>query len=165
MHYGQPKWHCFTAESLDNMARNEASISHLDRLIAYDDANGSNQSDKEIFKIGDLAKEFDVTLRTLRFYEDRGLITPKRSGSTRLYSRTDRARMKLILLAKRIGFSLIEIHELMEIYDLDESNEWHLKLIIDKFKAQVTVLSEQKIELEKSIIELDETIGSLEEMI
>lgn len=147
------------------MAGREPTVSHLDRLIGRNGANNSSDSEKEIFKIGDLAKEFSVTLRTLRFYEDRGLITPKRSGSTRLYSTNDRSRLKLILLAKRVGFSLIEIHELMEIYDLGDQNNWHLQLVLDKFKGQMSVLSNQKVELDKSMTELGEIIVSLEEML
>lgn len=150
------------------MAGKEPIISYLDRLITRDDDNSLNNSDgseKDIFKIGDLAKEFGVTLRTLRFYEDRGLITPERSGSTRLYSRNDRGRLKLVLLAKRVGFSLVEIHELMEIYDLGDQNDWHLQLVLDKFKSQMEVLESQKIELDNSIEELGETIASLQDML
>ena len=61
------------------------------------------------FTIGQLAREFQVTLRTLRFYEDRGLVSPRRDGTTRIYSRRDRARLKLVLMGKKVGFSLTEI--------------------------------------------------------
>jgi len=147
------------------MAGREPTISHLDRLIARDGTDHNYESENEVFKIGDLAKEFGVTLRTLRFYEDRGLMTPERMGSTRLYSLKDRSRLKLILLAKRVGFSLIEIHELMEIYDLGDQNNWHLQLVLDKFKGQMQVLSDQKIELDKSIEELGDIVTSLEGML
>ena len=70
------------------------------------------------FTIGDLAREFGVTLRTLRFYEDKDLIRPRRQGLNRLYGRRDRARLKLILLGKKVGFSLAEIKEMLELYDL-----------------------------------------------
>lgn len=164
MNYGRHRGTVFRAESL-RMAGREPTVSHLDRLIAQDGINDSEDSEKDIFKIGDLAKEFNVTLRTLRFYEDRGLITPKRSGSTRLYSVNDRSRLRLILLAKRVGFSLIEIHELMEIYDLGDQNNWHLQLVLDKFRGQMDVLVYQEDELKKSMNELSEIITSLEEML
>lgn len=147
------------------MAGREPTISHLDRLIARDGTDHIVDSEDDVFKIGDLAKEFNVTLRTLRFYEDRGLMTPDRVGSTRLYSLNDRNRLRLILLAKRVGFSLIEIHELMEIYDLGDQNNWHLQLVLDKFRGQMSVLSDQKIELDKSMEELGEIVTSLEGML
>lgn len=147
------------------MAGREPTISHLDRLITCNGADRTNDSENKVFKIGDLAKEFSVTLRTLRFYEDRGLLTPERMGSTRLYSLQDRSRLKLILLAKRVGFSLIEIHELMEIYDLGDQNNWHLQLVLDKFRDQMTILQEQKTELDKSMEELTDIVTSLEGML
>ena len=71
----------------------------------------------ENYKISDLAKEFDITTRSIRFYEDEGLIQPDRKGSMRIYNRRDRTRLKLILRGKRLGFSLAEIRELFELYD------------------------------------------------
>ncbi|GGY06069.1 MerR family transcriptional regulator [Paludibacterium paludis] len=82
------------------------------------------------FSISDLAREFDVTLRTLRFYEEQGLIEPARQGRQRLFSRRDRARLKLILRGKRIGLSLQEIREILDLYELarDEASQ-SLKLL------------------------------------
>ena len=68
------------------------------------------------YSIRQLSKEFDVTARALRFYEDKGLISPERKGQTRLYSPRDRARLQLILRGKRLGFSLVEIHEILDLY-------------------------------------------------
>ena len=116
---------------------------------------------KEIYRIGDLAREFDVSLRTLRFYEDRGLISPKRSGSTRLYSNEDRVRLKIIILAKNVGFSLIDIESLLKVYD-DGSNGEDVKYIVSKFKEQFTRLKSQKEELENSIVELSNAINFIE---
>ena len=70
-----------------------------------------------VYRIGELSKEFDVTLRTLRFYEDKGLLSPRRIGNTRLYSRADRTRLKLILLGKRVGMSLLDVKEILDLYD------------------------------------------------
>ena len=145
------------------MSNLEFGASQLDQLIAHDDEDPGN--DQSIYRIGDLAREFNVTLRTLRFYEDRGLIQPKRAGSTRLYSSHDRSRLKLILLAKRVGFTLVEIHEIMDIYDQGATSDKHLKIVLDKFRSQMVVLSNQKDELENSIVELQETITSLENML
>ena len=116
---------------------------------------------KEIYRIGDLAREFDVSLRTLRFYEDRGLISPQRSGSTRLYSNEDRKRLKIIILAKNVGFSLIDIEALLNIYD-DQDNDQDVSSITDKFKEQLSRLESQKDELQRSMDELGNAINFIE---
>ncbi|MEM7289198.1 MAG: MerR family transcriptional regulator [Pseudomonadota bacterium] len=115
---------------------------------------------KEVYRIGDLAREFDVSLRTLRFYEDRGLITPVRSGSTRLYSRDDRKRLKIILLAKNVGFSLIDIQEILKIYD-GEGTQDDIGIIHMKFAKQLDALKIRKFELDRSIEDLVAAIETL----
>lgn len=127
-----------------------------------DDAH--EMPDQEVFRIGDLAKEFGVTLRALRFYEDRGLLEPKRSGSTRLYSLEDRQRLKLILLSKRVGFSLVEIQEILSVHDSENVTKDSLEKILNKFKGQVSVLNEQKQETDRALLELSDTISYLEDM-
>ncbi len=124
-------------------------------------ANTLNVSDekKQVYRIGHLANEFGVSLRTLRFYEDRGLISPKRSGSTRLYSSEDRSRLQVILLAKRVGFSLVDIQELLEIYDGDEGD---LSAINSKFDDQLKLLKAQKEEIEVSIDNLTESLSLID---
>ena len=117
---------------------------------------------KEVYRIGDLAREFDVSLRTLRFYEDRGLISPKRSGSTRLYSNEDRKRLKIILLTKNVGFSLVDIEHLLKIYD-NESDGEDVGTLVSKFKEQYDRLNDQKDELAHSINALSKAITFLEE--
>jgi len=109
------------------------------------------QPDKHIFKIGDLAREFGVTLRTLRFYEDRGLLNPERRGTTRLYSRRDRARLRLILLAKTLGFSLTEAKQLIEIYHESNGKRRQMEVALQRFEEQQDVLLEQKQEIDRSI--------------
>ncbi|ELR65669.1 Putative transcriptional regulator LiuR [Photobacterium marinum] len=91
----------------------------------------------ETFKISELSKEFDVTTRSIRFYEDVGLLHPSRSGNIRIYQHRDKVRLKLILRGKRLGFSLAEIKELFELYDTDQSQtQLHEMLrIIDKKQA------------------------------
>jgi DNA-binding transcriptional MerR regulator len=116
------------------------------------------------YRIGDLAREFGVTLRTLRFYEDRGLINPQREGSTRLYFESDRARLKLILLAKQVGFSLVEIQGIMSIYDNGSRFDDPLKLVVDKFERQMDVLIDERQEIDAAIAKLATTIDKLNEI-
>ncbi|AIW16531.1 MerR family DNA-binding transcriptional regulator [Vibrio tubiashii] len=91
----------------------------------------------EKYKISDLAKEFDITTRSIRFYEDEGLIQPERKGSMRVYNRRDRTRLKLILRGKRLGFSLAEIRELFELYDTHQGDTQLTEMlkIIDEKEA------------------------------
>lgn len=118
--------------------------------------------EKKVYRIGDLAREFDVTLRTLRFYEDRKLLVPARAGSTRLYSPEDRQRLKIILLAKRVGFSLAEIEEILEVNDQEQISHESLVKLLTKFRGQTSVLKEQQAEISKALGELSETIEYLE---
>ncbi|WP_070966899.1 MerR family transcriptional regulator [Vibrio sonorensis] len=109
----------------------------------------------ETFKISDLAKEFDVTTRSIRFYEDMGLIHPKRKGITRIYERRDKIRLKLILRGKRLGFSLAEIKELFELYDTNRGDVQLNKMlaIIDDKQAH---LQRQLDDIEAVMQELDD---------
>ncbi|WP_345772826.1 MerR family DNA-binding transcriptional regulator [Vibrio sp. Isolate23] len=83
----------------------------------------------ETYKISELAKEFDITTRSIRFYEDMGLIQPERKGSMRVYQRRDRVRLKLILRGKRLGFSLAEIRDLLELYDTNQIDTQLIKML------------------------------------
>ena len=110
-----------------------------------------------MFSIGDLAREFDVTLRTLRFYEDKGLVNPKREGLARLYSRRDRARLKLVLMGKRVGFSLTEIKGMLDLYDLRDGQVAQLEVALGRFNEQIAVLERQKKDIEQALSELKRT--------
>jgi len=110
-------------------------------------------------RIGEMAKTFGVTLRTLRFYEDKGLLDPKREGSTRLYSRRDRARLKLILLGRKVGFSLREVKQMMDLYDPTGANTKQLKLALDKSEKQLARLHKQRAVLDEAIADLGDTIA------
>jgi DNA-binding transcriptional MerR regulator len=127
----------------------------------------NNYGKQEMYTIGDLSREFGVTLRTLRFYEDKGLLNPKRQGMTRLYNRRDRARLKLVLMGKKVGFSLVEIKEMLDLYDLKDGQETQLKVALEKFQSQIDVLKQQKLDIEQAIDELTHTMdvvsGMLEE--
>ncbi len=124
---------------------------------------GDENRDQQIFRIGDLSKEFGVTLRTLRFYEDRGLLLPERRGTTRLYSRRDRKRLRLILLAKTLGFSLTEAKQLIELYDQPNGRTIQLQTALDRFEEQQDILDDQKREIENSIKAMDLTISLVRE--
>jgi len=88
----------------------------------------------ETYSIADLAREFDVTHRAIRFYEDEGLLSPARAGTRRVYSKRDWVRLKLILRGKRLGFSLAEVHEMLELYDSAPDERPQL----EKFVAALT---------------------------
>lgn len=115
---------------------------------------GRQEAEKAAFTIGDLSREFGITLRTLRFYEDKGLISPRRQGQARFYSRRDRARLKLILLGKRVGFSLAEISEMLDLYDLKDGQVTQLRVALTKFDEQIGFLEAQRAEIDTAIGDL-----------
>lgn len=121
----------------------------------------TTQDDETLQRIGDLAKQFDVTLRTLRFYEDKGLLAPKREGTTRLYSRRDRARLKLILLGRRVGFSLRDVKHMIDLYDPTGTNARQLRLALEKSEKQMTKLHKQRQAIDDAITDLAELIGNV----
>lgn len=105
-------------------------------------------------RIGDLARDFGVTLRALRFYEDKGLLNPKREGTTRLYSRQDRGRLKIILLGRRLGFSLRDVKQIIDLYEPKGSNAKQLRLALEKSEKQLLRLKKQRDTLDEAIEEL-----------
>ncbi|HJV07527.1 MAG TPA: MerR family DNA-binding transcriptional regulator [Chromobacteriaceae bacterium] len=111
--------------------------------------------DKEHFTISELASECDVTLRTIRFYEEQGLIEPQRAGRQRVFTRRDRARLKLILRGKRIGLSLSDIREILDMYELarDEASQ-SLKLL-NLLVARRKQLEQQRQDIEAVLAEID----------
>ena len=112
---------------------------------------------KSVYTIGELSKEFDVTLRTLRFYEDKGLLNPNRRGTTRLYSRRDRSRLNLIQMGKRVGFSLDQIKEMLDLYDLGDAQVPQLKVALTRFEEQISRLKQQRIDIDRVIDEMQRT--------
>lgn len=124
-----------------------------------------NNNAEETFRIGQLAEEFDVTLRTLRFYEDKELLAPRRIGNTRIYSRSDRARLRIILLGKRLGFSLADVAEILALYDPESGNVRQLKVSLEKGEEQLTKLQNERERLDASIDELQKTIVSFRNML
>ena len=107
------------------------------------------------YSITDLAREFDVTTRTIRFYEDQELIEPERQGQTRIYSQRDRARLRLIMRGKRLGFSLKEIRDLLDLYDGDRSEITQLTILVSKINERRDALRTQREDIDATLDELD----------
>ncbi|MGH1391708.1 MAG: MerR family transcriptional regulator [Aeromonas jandaei] len=111
---------------------------------------------KEItYSISELAHEFDVTPRTIRYYEDEGLLTPQREGQTRIYSHKDKIRLKLTLRGKRLGFSLAEIRELFDMYDTDKSSKNQLNSMIRLIESKRGALHQQLEDIQMVMAELE----------
>lgn len=109
---------------------------------------------KVTFSISDLSKEFDITTRSIRFYEDQGLISPSRKGQTRVYSKRDRVRLKLILRGKRLGFSLAETKNLFELYDADQTSGVQLQAMMEMIKEKKERLHQQMDDIKVVLMEL-----------
>jgi DNA-binding transcriptional MerR regulator len=117
---------------------------------------------KTHYSIGELCDEFQVTARALRFYEDEALIAPERRGTQRLYTDRDRARLAWILRGKRVGLSLADIKELLDLYDVDDGRETQRLKTIERCQGQVDRLKRQRVDIDATINELDEFIALLE---
>ncbi len=118
--------------------------------------NKTKKANALSFSIGDLSREFDITTRSIRFYEDQGLIYPSRKGQTRIYNQRDRVRLKLILRGKRLGFSLAETGRLFELYDADKSSAKQLATMMDLIAQKKLDLKQQLDDINAVLIELNE---------
>lgn len=108
----------------------------------------------ETHSITDLAKEFGITTRTIRHYEDEGLLSPRREGQNRLFSHRDRVRLKLALRGKRLGFSLAEIRELFDLYDLAHDEKRQLEQFLTKLEKRRALLEQQREDIEVILNEI-----------
>ena len=110
---------------------------------------------QEQFSISELSQEFDVTTRAIRFYEDEGLLEPQRQGRQRVYSGRDRVRLKLILRGKRLGFSLSEIGDIIDMYDSEPGEVGQLQYFIEKISVRRKALKQQRDDIDVTLRDLD----------
>ena len=118
--------------------------------------NPAARDNLRIYSIAELAREFAITARTIRFYEDEGLIKPRRQGLTRLYSAHDRVRLGWILRGKRLGFSLAEIKELLDLYQVDRTGVQQLRELLRRSRLHITDLEHKRRDLDAHINEFKE---------
>jgi DNA-binding transcriptional MerR regulator len=117
--------------------------------------NHSDPEPRDLFAIADLAREFGISTRAIRFYEAKGLLNPERVGGARIFRRRDRARLMLILRGKRLGFSLRDISDYLSLYDA-HSQTAQVALLVDKVDGRLKLLEEQMADLQTTIAELRE---------
>jgi DNA-binding transcriptional MerR regulator len=121
--------------------------------------------DQKTYSIGELAKEFGVTPRAIRFYEDKGLIRPARDGMNRVFSNRERARLKMILQGKRVGLALGDIREIIDLYDLGDGQRRQMQTSLTKFEDHLDDLRKQRDDIEGAIGELERGIKWLKEQL
>lgn len=117
----------------------------------------ANANDIEpVYSITDLAQELDLTTRTIRFYEARGLLRPARRGQQRVYSRADKTRLKLVLRGKRLGWPLDDIREMIELYDTPDGERKQLEVMLTKIAQSRATLLQQREDIELALSEFDD---------
>ncbi len=112
--------------------------------------------ERRYFSIGEMCDDFGVTARALRFYEDEKLIAPERRGTSRLYTDRDRARLTWILRGKRVGFSLNDIRELLDLYDVGDQQHTQMLATLDRCRDRIAFLERQKHDIDATVAELNE---------
>lgn len=116
----------------------------------------------EFYSVTELAGDLGVTPRALRFYEDKGLIAPQRAGTTRVYTRRDRGRLMLILRGKRLGFTLSEVREWLDLYEVDPDQPGQVARLRDKVRARIDALEQQREDLDVTLSELREILEQVD---
>lgn len=122
--------------------------------------DGSAQDD--LYSVTELARELGVTTRTLRFYEDKGLVEPRRIGTTRVYTARDRGRLILILRGKRLGFTLREIRDWLDLYDADTGQVAQMRALVGKAGARLAALEQQRRDIDATVAELKQIVAAAE---
>ena len=125
-------------------------------------AQADTHSGDQTFTITNLAGEFGITTRAIRFYEDKDLLRPARDGMNRVYSRRDRARLQLILRGKRLGFSLADIKEMLDLYNVEDGQREQLKYTLGKAHERLEVLAQQRRDIDDAIAELQQGCVQIE---
>jgi len=116
----------------------------------------TDRTDTDVHTIAQVAEEFGVTHRTIRFYEDRGLISPQRRGTQRLFHPRDRVRLELVLRGKRLGFDLEQIRRIVDMYDQDVGERGQMEYLLDQIAARRVELEQRRRDIEQTLAELDE---------
>jgi DNA-binding transcriptional MerR regulator len=119
---------------------------------------------REQYTISDLSAEFGATARALRFYEDEGLVSPTRAGLSRIYSKRDRARLAWIMRAKNVGFSLTEIKEMIDLYDLGDGRATQRQVTVQRCRDKVERLKQQRADIDAALAELSQFLAVLENL-
>mgnify|MGYP001628156009 FL=1 len=123
--------------------------------------------DERLYTVPELADDLGITPRTIRFYEQKGLLNPQRAGTTRVYTRQDRAKLLLILRGKRLGFSLKEIADYLDLYGADPTQTEQIKMLLDRVRERISDLEEQRQALDVTLDELrdieQQSVDALEE--
>lgn len=112
-----------------------------------------------LYSVTELGKDLGVSARTIRLYEDKGLISPSRAGNNRIYTSRDRSRMVLILRGKRLGFKLREIKEYLDLYDVDPTHAKQLRLLLKSVHSRIARLEDQRVALDQTLGELREVVA------
>jgi DNA-binding transcriptional MerR regulator len=110
----------------------------------------------QFYSVTQLGQDLGISARTIRFYEDKGLISPRRAGNNRVYTLRDRARMILILRGKKLGFTLREIKEYLDLYDADPTHAKQLKLLLESVRSRILQLEDQRVAVDEALSELRE---------
>jgi DNA-binding transcriptional MerR regulator len=134
-------------------------------MIMADTVSSLSVADTRTYTISELAREFGVTPRALRFYEDKDMLHPARDGMMRVYSNRDRARLKIILQCKRVGLPLADIREILDLYAMDDGQRSQMREALNKFQMQSERLQRQREDIESAIGELTRGIVWLEQQL